>query len=437
MGLAVSKNRLSGSYSNILAIALPATVSGIVEPIISLVDTAFVGELGKEAIAAVGVGGSLYLLFVWILGQGKSALSALVSQHYGRRQLNRVRLLSFWAIITLVGLTLLVAFSTFLGSKPLLALYGSSALVLDVSNQYFQIRIFGLPFTIFYILAFGYFRGVQNTRIAMYTSVIGGIINLVLDYYFILELNYGIEGAAWASLIAQVSMALFAWYKIAQEWTVCFRFPKFIAPLLKSFYQVTFQLFLRTGILNLVYFFSNRTAAKLGDAPLAAHTIAMNIWLFSSFFLDGFANAANAIGGALFGQKNTSTLHQLKNRILILGGATGIFLGALYYFLFPIWTPWFTQDVDVIMHLNSILFLLAGIQCVNGLAFGLDGFYKGFGQATFLRNVLFISSVGLFLPSLTLSLFPGLITVWFSMILWMFGRFIIPYMYFSRSILKP
>ncbi|MFT5336051.1 MAG: MATE family multidrug resistance protein [Sphingobacteriales bacterium] len=436
MGLAAPKNRLSGSYSNILAIALPATVSGVVEPIISLVDTAFVGELGKEAIAAVGVGGSLYLLFVWILGQGKSALSALVSQHYGRRQLNRVRLLSFWAIITLVGLALLVAILTFIGSTFLLSLYGSSDLVLDVSNQYFQIRIFGLPFTIFYILAFGYFRGVQNTRIAMYTSVIGGVINLVLDYYFILELDYGIPGAAWASLIAQISMALFAWYKITQEWKISIRFPLFLGPLLTSFYRVTFQLFLRTGILNLVYFFANRTAAKLGDAPLAAHTIAMNIWLFSSFFLDGFANAANAIGGALFGQKNTSTLHQLRNRILLLGGSTGLLLGAVYYFLSPVWTRWFTEDADVIMHLNSILFLLAGIQCVNGLAFGLDGFYKGFGHATFLRNVLFISSVALFLPPLILSPFPGLVTVWFSMILWMFGRFIIPYMYFSRSILK-
>ena len=421
-------------YSSIFQLALPAMVSGVIEPVISLIDTAFVGKIGTQAIASVGVGSSLFLLFVWIIGQGKSALSAIVSQHVGRSNLQRILPFVFLAICSLFILSALIAGLSYQTAPFLLGLYGITGDLLVSSTEYFQIRVVGLPFTIYCILSFGFFRGIQNTRIAMYTSLIGGLVNVLLDYYLIVHHNYGVNGAAFASFLSQLAMALYISFQLRKYLLVHFKVSTYVRSQLAEFFRITIQLFLRTAVLNAVYFYSNRKAALAGEAGLAAHTIGMNIWLFSSFLLDGYANASNAIGGALYGAKNGLALIQLRNKIVVLGSGTGLVLGGLYYFGFPIWSDWFTQADDVLASLLIILPFLAGIQVINGLAFGLDGFFKGFGHAKFLKNVLILSTLFLFLPPMFLEPIPGITTVWLSLNLWMLGRFLLPLWKFNSVI---
>ncbi len=72
-------------------LALPAILSGIAEPIIALVDTAFIGHIGTVALGGIGLGSSLFLLFVWVLTQTKTAISAIVSRHYGAGTLESIK----------------------------------------------------------------------------------------------------------------------------------------------------------------------------------------------------------------------------------------------------------------------------------------------------------------------------------------------------------
>ena len=75
------------SWKEIYSIALPAIAAGIAEPVISLVDTAFVGQLGTLELGAVGIGASFFTLIMWILAQTKSAISAIVSKSFGAKTL--------------------------------------------------------------------------------------------------------------------------------------------------------------------------------------------------------------------------------------------------------------------------------------------------------------------------------------------------------------
>jgi Na+-driven multidrug efflux pump len=207
------------SYKSILSLAIPAVFGGIVEPVLSLTDIAVVGNISSigsneslTSLAAVGLAGSLISALLWIFAQVKSAISAIVSKAYGAKNLN--------SIATLIPQMIL--FNVLLGIFAFLLTYFSSSFIFteilsaskSISKQavsYYDIRAFGFPITLVTFSLFGVFRGVQNTYWAMVISIIGGLLNIVLDFVLVLGWGnlvnpMGIEGAAIASLIAQITM---------------------------------------------------------------------------------------------------------------------------------------------------------------------------------------------------------------------------------------
>ena len=210
------KNNIS--ISNIQKLAIPALISGIAEPILSITDTIVVGNMSENAtisLGAVGIVGSFISMLIWVFGQTRSVISSLVSQSLGKNKINEVKSLPAQGIFIIVSCSILIILLTFFNAEGLFKFYNASGKLLDFSVEYFQIRVWGLPFTLFTIGVFGIFRGLQDTYYPMLVAISGTIINIVLDIILV----YGItdiidpmflKGAAYASLIAQVSMAALA-----------------------------------------------------------------------------------------------------------------------------------------------------------------------------------------------------------------------------------
>ena len=387
-------------------LAIPALISGVSEPILSLTDAAIIGNMdlnATESLAAVGIVTTFLSMLIWVLGQTRSAISSIVSQYLGADQLSEVKNLPAQAMFIITSLSLLIIAVTYPLAAQIFKLYNASDLILTYSVDYYQIRVFGFPFTLFTIAVFGTFRGLQNTYHPMLIAISGAIANIILD----IVLVYGIEGfvpamhikgAAYASVIAQVIMALLSAYYILKKTDipllVKFPFNKEI----NRFILMIVNLFIRTIALNVALYFGTSFATKYGTTYIAAYTIAINLWFLGAFLIDGYASAGNILSGKLFGAKDYKTLIDLSNKLIKYGVVVGVIIGLIgAVFYYPIGSI-FSDDKAVLEAFNNVFWMILAMQPLCALAFIFDGVFKGLGKMQYLRNVLLFSTLMVFIP---------------------------------------
>jgi len=420
------------TFKSINRLAIPATVAGIAEPLLSITDTAIVGNIpvnGLESLAAAGIVGSFLSMLIWILGQTRSSISAIISQYLGAGKLEEVKSLPAQAIFFNIMLSLFILGGTIFIIDDIFSLLKASGKVLEYCISYYGIRVWGFPLTLFTFAVFGIFRGLQNTFWPMLIAIIGAAINVVLDIILV----YGIEGmlqplylegAAWASLIAQALMALMAFVLLVvkTDFSLQLRFP--IHPELGRLVIMSLNLFVRAIALNTALLLAVREATALGDRFIGAHTIAINIWLFAAFFIDGYGAAGNILGGKLLGAKDFKGLWELAKKIVYYGlGVSALLVIIASIFYQPIGRL-FSNETRVLETFYTVFFILIIGLPMNTIAFVFDGLFKGLGEMKYLRNVLLSATFLGFIPTLYLTKFFGLgfYSIWIAFLVWMSVR---------------
>ena len=420
------------SFKEINRIAIPAIIAGIAEPVISLTDIAIIGNVDEnpvEALAAAGIVGSFLSAIIWIVAQTKTAISALVSQHLGARRIHAVKTLVPQAIAFNFLLSLAIYGISAFFAREIFSAYNAEGLILNYAEDYYRIRALGYPLTLVTFAIFGVFRGLQNTVWAMKCSLTGALLNVVLD----LVLVYGIEGvipamhlkgAAIASLLAQLVMLLMALYYFFTRTPFGLRLSFRINPRLKGLLIMSGNLFVRTAALNFAIYLANAYATDYGKNYIAAQSILMNIWLFFSFFIDGYANAGNAISGRLLGAKEYKKLWHLSidiSKYAVLVALCLMGLCAVFYSEIGLL---FNKEPAVLILFSSVFWIVLLMQPVNAIAFMFDGIFKGLGEAKFLRNLLLGATLLAFTPALLLGDHYGmkLTAIWIAFYVWMLVR---------------
>ncbi len=416
------------SFKIINKLAVPSILAGIIEPVISITDTAIIGHVKSfptESLAAVGLVGSFMSALFWILAQTKNAISSIVSQKLGAQKINQIKTLIPQVLIMNLITGISLAILTRLWARPIFELYAAKGLILQFAVSYYKIRVFGLIFTLITFSLFGIFRGLQNTYWAMLISLTGGIINIILDYLLV----YGIEGylpplhiqgAAWASLIAQFIMMLLAIYVFLRKTPFNLKIYWQIHPEIRHFLLMTGNLIIRTIALNLAIFLSNRYATSYGKNYIAVHVILTNIWLFTTFFLDGYADAGNSLAGKLYGEKDWYHLKALAGRLTKYGLYVSSCLAIIFIIFYKPIGLIFTNEEAVLSLYKKVFWLLILMQPIGAIAFIFDGIFKGLGWVKILRNMQLIATFLVFVPSLMLLDHMGLklYAVWLAFLLW-------------------
>ena len=417
------------SFKNINRIAIPAAIAGIAEPLLSLTDTAIVGNIpvnGLESLAAAGIVGSFMSMLIWILGQTQSAISAIISQYLGANKLEEVKTLPVQAIALNILVSLILLFSTVFIIEDIFKLMNASGKILEFCISYYAIRVWGFPLTLFTFAVFGIFKGLQNTFWPMIIAITGAVLNALLDFAFVFGIEGFIapmylEGAGWASLIAQLVMALMAIFLLILKTDISWRLKLPVHPELGRLIVMSLNLFVRSFALNTALILSVREATDLGPRFIGAHTIALNLWLFTAFFIDGYATAGNVMGGRLLGAKDFDGLWVLVKKtmryaMLVCLGL--IVLGFLFYG--PIGRL-FSNDSGVLESFSSVFFILILGLPINTVAFVLDGTFKGLGEMKYLRNLLLLATFLGFIPTLFLLKYLGweLHGIWIALLIWM------------------
>ncbi len=412
--------------------ALPALLAGIAEPLLSMADTYFVGHIplnAKASLAAVSLVGVFLSMLIWVLGQVRSGVSTLVSQYFGGGRLEQIEDLIPQAILAVTVLSLLLIAITYPIAPAIFRLYNADDHLLELSVLYYRIRVFGLPFTLVTFVIFGTFRGLQNTSYPMWIALSGTLINIVLDKLFIFGWAniipaMNIRGAAYASLIAQVVMAVSAVFFMLRKTPVRLKFTLSFHPEMKRLMHMVFQLFVRTLALNVALYFGSSFATRYGNTALAAYGIALQIWFFYAFFIDGYSGAGNILAGKLYGAKAFDRLKKLGQRMLRYGLGVGVVLMAVSFVFYTYFGRFFIDNREVQQLFYSFFWMVALMQPVNAVAFIYDGIFKGLGYMTYLKRTLLISSFLGFIPVLYLLDYLGwrMKAIWSAFFVWMMLR---------------
>ena len=398
--------RKSIKISEIQKIAIPALISGIAEPILSITDTIIVGNMTENAtisLGAVGIVGSFISMLIWVFGQTRSVIASIIAQALGQKNLEEVEDLPAQGILIIILSSFLIILFTYINSESLFKFYNASGKLLDFCVDYFNIRVWGLPFTLLTIGVFGIFRGLQNTYYPMIIAIVGTMLNIILDIILV----YGVEGfinpmfiqgAAYASLIAQISMAILAVILLYRKTNIKLNIKFPFNTKIKSFMQMFGNLVIRTASLNVTLYFCNAFATKYGDEFIAAYTIAINLWFLVAFIIDGYSSAGTILSGKLYGEKSYGVLMKFGNDLTKIGVKVSVIMCIVgFVFYYPLGRI-FNNDPVVLEEFYNVFWIVLTILPLCSIAFIFDGIYKGLGWMKDLRNILLFSTFMVFVP---------------------------------------
>lgn len=420
------------SFRQINKLAIPAIISGIAEPLLSITDTAIVGNIevnATEALAAVGIAGSFISAIVWILAQTRSAISAIIAQYVGSKKIDDIKNLPAQIIFINVLLSFLIYGITVFFIHAIFQLYNASGLILEQSVSYYEIRAIGLPLTLFVFSVFGVFRGLQNTFWPMVISIIGASLNIALDFMLVFGIEgyipaLHVEGAAWASVISQGVMTLLALVLLLRKTPFNLKLVFPFHPEIKRLLSLSLNLIIRAISLNIALYMANAYATKYGANYIAAQTIAFQIWLFFAFFIDGYSSVGNIMSGKFLGEKNYAQIWKLSRQLNLYTFIISVFLGALCFLWYTDIGLLFSKDEEVLSLFYSIFWIVIIMQPVNAVAFVFDGIFKGLAEAVILRNTLLAATFLGFIPTLLLGdhFDLKLYAIWIAFFVWMLLR---------------
>jgi putative MATE family efflux protein len=408
--------RLRSPYDReILSLALPALGALAAEPLYLLADTAMVGHLGTEQLAALAIAATLltgaFTLFNF-LTYGTTAQVARLSGAAEHGQAGSLAAQALW-LASGIGVVLTVALAAL--AVPLVDLMGADGHTGELAVLYLRIGSLGLPFALIALAGQGFLRGVSDLRTPLVIVVVANVANVLLNLLFIYVFDWGLAGSAWATVVAQLGMgAAFVAALLRAPAESRRPSPAGMRPLAR----IGGEIFVRTTALYASFLVAGAVLARIGTDSLAAHQVAFQLFVFLALVLDAVAIAGQVIVGRSLGAGDADGAYRAAGRMIELSVAAGALFALVILALTEVLPHAFTSDADVIEELHKIWPLFALMQPANGAVFALDGILIGAGDTRFLMWGMLASAVGVFVPIALASLaFDwGIVGVWCGLV---------------------
>ncbi len=382
----------------ILSIAVPMTLGFLTTPLLGLVDTAVIGQLGKaELLAGLAIGAILFDLIFTTFNFLRAATTGLVAQAYGRGDRQEEQAVFWRSLITaLVSGVVLVALSPLLLSAGLW-LMAPGPEVAAVTGTYFHYRMLAGPAALanYAILGFVLGRGQGTTGLLLQTLING--INIVLSIYLGLHLGWGVKGVALATVTGEVVGAIAGFLIVVRRfdraaapgWSMVFERSR-----LKLLFGLNRDIMIRSFVLLAAFTLMTRIGTALGPVTLAANAVLMTIFLVAGYYLDGLANAAEQLTGRAIGAR----FRPAFDRALKMTAIWSLALAAattLAFFLFGhALIDLLTTAEDVRGQAYTYLPWAALTAMTGAIAFLMDGVFIGATWSRDMRNMMLLAFAG-------------------------------------------
>jgi putative MATE family efflux protein len=387
------------SLRRVAALAFPALAVLAAEPVYLLVDTAVVGHLGRVPLAALAVGGIVLTVAAWFGGVIAYGTTGRAARQFGAGA--RAAAMAEGAQASWLALTLGVAI--LLAAQPLAGLIAGTLAgnpeVARAAATWLRIAALGAPGLLLATAGNGWLRGVQDTRRPMVYVLGANLLSAALCPLLVYWFGLGLAGSAIANVTAQtVSGGLFVRALVREGGLPRPRFSMIVGQL-----RLGRDLVLRGLAFQACFLSATAVAARFGSAVVAAHQVALQLWLFCSLALDSVAIAAQALIGAALGAGRADQARELARRVALIGLACGIGFAVVIAAGTDVLPRLFTDDPQVRAQARLAWPWFVGMQPLAGVVFALDGVFIGAGDVGYLRNLTIVAALGGFLPMVWLA----------------------------------
>ena len=419
------------TYRYLLEKAWPIILANAAVPLLGLVDTAVIGNVGTVTdLGAIAFGALIFSFVYWSFGFLRMGTTGSVAQALGALDQTEIRAVLGRALILAVALGLMLIMMQWGIRLVALALLDGSAAVEDVTAQYFNIRIWGAPATLATFALMGVLIGLGNSRQLLLVQLFLNGLNISLDIYFAGVLDWGVEGIALGTIIAEWSTVIFAVWLIMGElnsrrelgsefWP---RSRLLDSAALKKMLAANRDIMIRTLLLVFSFGFFINQSAQFGDVVLAANHILLQLISFAAFFLDGYAFVVESLVGSSLGAKRRESFDIAVKRSSILALVTAAVL-ALLLLLFGSPAVVVLTDIEPVQAAaQGSLFLAAIYIFLSFAAFQLDGIFIGASFTRQMRNAAILSIAAFLLAWWMLMDRFGVKGLWWAMIIYVSAR---------------
>ena len=394
----------------VFKMALPAVAAQFVNLLYNIVDRIYIGhipEIGTDALAGVGVTTSIVILisaFSSIVGVGGAPLAATALGQGNRERAGRILGNGF---ILLIFFTLFTSAVTYLFMEPILLLVGASENTLQYAVDYLSVYLFG---TMFVEISTGlntFINAQGRPAIAMWSVVIGALLNIVLDPLFIFVFDMGVKGAAIATVLSQACSAIWIIHFLISD-KASLRLEKCYLKLHRNIVSAIVALgvspFIMASTESLVGFVLNGSLKHFGDIYISALAIMQSAMQFVSVPLTGFAQGFIPIVSYNYGHRDNARVKECFRIVVIFMFSFNMLL-MLFMILFPdIIASAFTSDRQLTDTVDGMMPLFLAGMTIFGLQRACQNMFVALGQAkisifiALLRKVILLVPLALILP---------------------------------------
>jgi MATE family multidrug resistance protein len=418
-------------------LAGPVIIANISVPLLGIVDTAVVGHLPEpHYIGAVAVGALIFSYIYWSFGFLRMGTTGFAAQAYGAGDGEEVRATLARALV----LAAVIAAAILVVQGPILALamtlIEGSAQVEAGASVYYAIRIWAVPAALANYVALGWLIGMHNARAMLGLQVFMNGLNIFLDIFFVMELGWGVEGVAWATLIAEYSAAVLAIGLVGRVLRTSpgrWRRGRILnAAKLRRTVAVNVDIFIRTIFLTTAFAYFTAQGAKLGDVTLAANAVLMNFFMLMAFGLDGFAFTAQALVGGAVGARDRATLRSAVVVSSLWAVGLALAYAAIYAAAGDLLVAILTDIPEVRDAAARYQLWVVLLPIVSVWGFQFDGIFVGATRTAEMRNMMAVSLAAFLVAAVTLLALMGNHGLWLALNLFMVVRGISLALYYPR-----
>ena len=419
------------SYRYLLQKAWPIILANASVPLLGLVDTAVIGNVGSIVdLGAIAFGALIFSFVYWSFGFLRMGTTGFAAQASGAGDEQEVRAVLGRALLIALCLGVVLILIQWPIGLAAFSLLDGSAPVEAVAQEYFDIRIWGAPATLSTFALMGLLIGLGKSRTLLIVQLFLNGLNILLDVWFAGILGWGASGIALGTVIAEWTTVLLAgWlvYRTLNERKLLTEvfWPKAkimdLSALLKTA-SANLDIMLRTLILVFSFAFFINQSAKFGDTILASNHILLQLIAFSAFFLDGYAFVVEALVGGAIGAKRRDVFDLAVRRSTVLALITAILLALAIVMAGDIAVMLMTDISSVRLAANQLLPFAALYVLFSFAAFQLDGIFIGASFTRQMRDAAALSIAVYLVAWWALSDPFGLQGLWGAMIIYVVAR---------------
>ena len=372
-------------WGKILMIALPLAASGILQQLFNAADVAVVGQfVGKEAMAAVGANAPVVNILITMFTGISLGANVVISRYTGRKDKENAENAAHTAILVAVisGFFILVLGQCI--ARITLEMMSVPDDCLDMAVLYLRVYLCGMPVIFLYNFEAAIFQSQGDTKTPLMCLIISGIVNVILNLFFVIVIGMTVNGVALATVISNgiSSMLLFAFLlKGKTPLTIEKQRFRIHADLLKEMLQIG----LPAGLQGMVFSISNiliqSAVNSLGTDVVAGSSAAGNLEIIGYFVVNSFSQACTTIIGQNFGANQPERCH----KTLMISLVESWIVGGTVSFLIIIFGKQllrlFNSDPNVIAFGYQRLFWILSFEVINGTIDIISGAMRGYGES--------------------------------------------------------